>query len=249
MIPNFLVIGAARCGTTTLHHYLRSHPNIFVPRNKRPEPHFFMKSDEFSKGFEYYCNKYFIEASYAKAIGEISTSNLYQPWVAGRIKKYLPNIKLIICLRNPIERAYSNYLFTRQNKLENLSFEKAIYSESKRILETEEKWKEISPYAYLDRGLYFKQIQNYLKYFDKEQMFFIFFDDFIAQPKLVLKELFTFLEVNKDFLPKSLGIKLNSVEKRDISIPDDLRNYMKNYFKKSNNNLENLLSVNLSHWI
>ena len=107
--PNFLIIGAARSGTTTLYNCLKKHPLIYLPKNKRPEPHFFLKNKEFKKGYEYYIGKYFFNSSLNQIKGEASTSYLFQKYVPSRIYKYIPNCKFIIMLRNPVERAYSHW--------------------------------------------------------------------------------------------------------------------------------------------
>ena len=171
-LPDFLVIGAARSGTTSLYHYLKSHPQIYLPAKKHPEPHFFLKNNEYKKGIHYYSEKYFKNVNHDKKAGEISTSYLYQPYVAKRIKKHLPKVKLIAMLRNPIERSFSNYVFTYKNGLDSLSFEDAILQEKKRISNPETQFhSEIQPYAYMDRGRYYKQLMEYLKYFSPAELF------------------------------------------------------------------------------
>lgn len=245
--PTFLVIGTARAGTTTLHQYLLEHPEVYVPKNKRPEPHFFLKDDEYSKGFNYYCKKYF-DNSNQKAIGEISTSYLYQPWVSERMYRHLPNIKLVCILRNPIERAYSNYWHTVKSGLESISFNEAVKNEKERIKTTPESLKQIAPYAYIDRGYYFKQINNYLNFFCKDQLLIILFKDFIEKSEESLKKIFKFIDVDETFIPKSLGKILNISTNNNEPIVYETRQYLYNCFKEDINKLSDLLKVNLDDW-
>src|SRR5436305_13662497 len=105
MLPNFLIIGAARSGTTTLYTHLKRHPDIYLPPRKRPEPHFFYKSAEYERGIGYYEERYFSACRNESAIGEASTSYVFGPTVPGRIRAALPDIKAICLLRNPVERA------------------------------------------------------------------------------------------------------------------------------------------------
>ncbi|MBA3731354.1 MAG: sulfotransferase domain-containing protein, partial [Gammaproteobacteria bacterium] len=106
MLPNFLIIGASRCGTTWMANNIKSHPDVFMPPKK--ELHFFDAS--FDKGWDYYAS-FFPDKKCARyrAIGEATPAYLYMPQVARLIKSRLPDVKMIVSLRNPIDRAYSQY--------------------------------------------------------------------------------------------------------------------------------------------
>lgn len=247
-MPDFLIIGAARSGTTTLYSYLQQHPFIYLPKNKRPEPHFFLKNEEYNKGFEYYIQKYFSDTSINQKKGEASTSYLFQEYVPSRIYQHIPNCKFIVMLRNPIERAISNYIVTYQNDIETLSFEDAIIQEKTRTNNPKNIFeKEVQPFAYLARGLYYHQILNYLKYFKKEQFHFIIFDDFIDNPNKELKKIVEFLNISQFEFSKIE--RQNESNKMDINISNELNFFMHNYFKDDIDKLSNLLDKNLKGWL
>ena len=215
MLPNFLIIGAARSGTTTLYSLLQEHPDIYLPKNKRPEPHFFLKSDEYARGLDYYETRYFADWATQRAAGEASTSYIFGPRTPARIARDLPDVRLIAMLRNPIERAHSNYWHTVASGLETLDFATAVVSERERTEALRgTKLEEIKPYSYLERGLYFAQLQRWLGYFERHQIHICLFEDFIADPKTGLSEILTFLDVDADQMPDNLG----RVENR--SVPD-----------------------------
>lgn len=189
MLPNFLVIGTQRAGTTWLHNSLSEHPEIFLPAQK--ELLFFSK--HFHLGSNYY-SSYFDKANSEKAIGEISPEYLYCDKCHYRISKLLPNAKLIVILRNPIERAYSAYeIFTKN--LTGWSFEEAI---SKRP-------------GLLTSGLYYEQIEKYLTVFKKEHMLILLYDDLKKDNLRFLKSVYSFLEVDQNFVPSWIGKSVNTV--------------------------------------
>lgn len=249
ILPNFLIIGAARCGTTSLYDSLNEHPNIYLPEHKRPEPHFFLKSYEYNKGLKYYSSKYFSKWRNEKAIGEASTSYIYQSYVPERIHNHIPDVKMIALLRNPVDRAYSNYWVSVHNGLEDLSFENALESEKTRIhSEKSTFWKAIQPYAYMNRGFYYQQLSRYFRYFKKEQLLIIIFEDFIYEPAPVLKMVFQFLEVDDNFLPGNMREVKNKLPVNVPPMSPATRKYLINVFKSENERLSECINQDLSHW-
>jgi len=248
-LPDFLVIGAARSGTTSLYHYLKSHPQIYFASKKHPEPHFFLKNEEYEKGISYYSDKYFKNVNNDKKAGEISTSYIYQPYVAKRIKKHLPKVKLIAMLRNPIERSFSNYVFTYKNGLDSLSFEDAILQEKKRIANPETQFhSEIQPHAYMDRGRYYKQLMEYYKYFSSDRIHIIFFEDFISNTLGELKKAFKFLGVNSTFTPPGTEKIYFNNSYDNFTIKKETKTFIYNELKNDIQQLSLFLNKNLSAW-
>jgi len=248
-LPDFLVIGVARSGTTSLYHYLKNHPQIYLPAKKHPEPHFFLKNDEYKKGVYYYSNKYFKNVNHDKKAGEISTSYIYQPYVAKRIKKHIPKVKLIAMLRNPIERSFSNYVFTYNNGLDSLSFEEAIRQEKKRIAKPESQFHtEVKPHAYMDRGRYYKQLMEYIKYFSPAQIHIILFEDFISNTLKELKKVFKFLGVDSTFIPSGLGKIYFNNSYDNFTIKKETKTYIYNELKNDIQQLSLFLNKDLSAW-
>lgn len=200
-IPDFIIVGAMKSGTTTLSHHFSNHKNIRVPDK---EVHFFNRDDRFKKGVEWYqqlLRKEAIEDTLV--VGEKTPAYSYQENVPKRIYDEFPDVKLIWVFRNPAERTYSNYLHAYKQGKEILSFEDAIAQESDRIKEDIFK-------GYKKRSIYQEQVGRYLNYFSRDQMFFLLFEDLI-QPynheNHVLIDLFDFLEVPVENFTYDKGIK------------------------------------------
>jgi hypothetical protein len=184
-MPDFMIIGAMKSGTTNLFSFLGKHPAIFVPRWK--EPQYFSRDHKFNLGEKFYCD-HFVDARKDQIIGEGSTC--YSRWpqypnTAERIAKRLPNIRLIYLMRHPVERAYSHYGHIMQKRIIKkdgpiVSFETAL-SEEKEII---------------DASLYKMQIERYLSFFPKDQMLFLTFDEFKSSPETLLYRTQKFLGVD-----------------------------------------------------
>ena len=191
MLPNFICIGAPKSGTTTFYEIVKQHPDIAVSSFK--EPGFFDNDANWEKGIEWYDKTYFATVKKEKMVGEFTPSYLGSDIAPSRIFNSLgSNVKLVLLLRNPVERAYSHYLHSKRDLYENLEFEEALFSEKKRLLEFPEL---TSRFSYIRSGMYHQQIKNYLKFFDKNQMHVILFDDFLSKKDQVVNELFRFLDL------------------------------------------------------
>ena len=196
--PNFLLVGAAKSGTTSLFNYLTQHSDIYIPEVK--ECRFFSQLPKNYKGLgaEFFPNsgitdervyfKLFCEHE-DKVCGDISNDYLYYYEESIKnIKKYLGDeIKIVIVLRNPIERAYSNYMHHIRDGWENISFEQALDDEIRRI---EENWG--WSYHYVKTGMYYYQVKAYLDNFRQTKIYF--FEELKFKDSL-LKDLYAFLEV------------------------------------------------------
>ena len=217
-VPDFLIIGAARSGTSSLVEYLRKY-NIFLPEK---EPNFFFKDSEYKKGIDYYIQKYFNAAKEKNyvLIGEKSSSYLFGGLkTATRIYNFNKNIKLVVILRNPIERAYSNYIFTVRNGIEILDFEYAILKEGERVQHYIGKWKEIKPFDYIGRSKYYSQLKEYYNIFNKENIIVLIFEELINKKEEELQKLCSFLNIKyrKDLLfPKVNSNNVNKKLKKNV---------------------------------
>jgi len=249
VLPNFLIIGAAQCGTTTLHSYLREHPDVYMPSSKRPEPHFFLKGDEYAKGLSYYSERHFAEWHGQTAVGEISTSYIYHEVVAERVRTHLPDVKLIAILRNPVDRAYSNYWHTVNSGLETLSFEEAVLTEKERTAGIRDRfWREVQPYAYVARGFYFKQLSGYLRHFQRDRMLILLFDDLVERPSRVLRDIFNFLGVDERFVPGSLDRVENRLTPAGAQMGRETRRRLIEWYREDVERLSALLNRDLTRW-
>ena len=194
-LPNFLIIGAQKAGTTSLYAYLEQHQDIFMSNPK--EPRFFVDDKKYSKGLEYY-SKFFVECKNEIMIGEASTnyssySNLEK--IIQRIYKFNPKTKLIYILRNPISRSYSSYWWNIRMQAEPLSFEEALQQEENRIHKDNAEL--IDPWSYKRSGLYFYIIEQYLKYFPKENLKVILLEDLESSVIKTCNDIFEFLNLKK----------------------------------------------------
>jgi hypothetical protein len=190
MLPDFLAIGAQRSGTTSLFQVLRRHPEIFMPDVK--EVNFFFHDNHYRRGVDYYRSVFAEAPARARAVGEASPGYICKPGVARRIHELLPEVKLVAVLRNPVDRAYSQYWDNRRFLAEPLSFEQAMdvaltpdYRHGKR--------------GYFSRGVYIEQLANYLELFGREQLLVLIFEDLKQDPEATFERCFEFLGVEPGF--------------------------------------------------
>jgi hypothetical protein len=216
LLPNFICPGAQKSATTALYEILRQHPDIFLPKKK--EPGFFFNND-YIKGIDWYEREYFFNIKNEKIVGDLTPNYIYYDYVAKRICYCLgKEVKFIFMLRNPIDRAYSNYWMSYKRGYEKETFERAIELEKARIKMGDF---EKDNFSYVERGFYSKQIKNYLYYFPKENMKFIIFEDFIKNIPGIMEQIFLFLKVDPnisiDYNTKSNPAKISrSIILRDL---------------------------------
>ncbi len=207
-MPNFLVIGAAKGGTTALHRYLKQHPQIFM--SPRKELRFFpfennppdyrgpgdaADAANMTISLEDYVAQFEGSEGYP-ARGEISPLYLYMPKTAERIRHYVPDVKLIAVLRQPAERAFSHYLMMRRDGLETLTFEEALAAEDRRVAD---RWGH--RWYFLRRGFYAAQLRPYFANFAREQIKLYLYEDYVSNPVGFAQDIFRFLGVDDTFVP------------------------------------------------
>jgi len=197
-MPNFLIIGAMRSGTTFLARCLASHPDIFVASGK--ELHFF--DVHFEKGPEWYQRK-FSQVRNERAIGEATQSYMYLDSVVPRMVTLLPNARLIAILRNPVDRAYSHYWFHRALGIEKQEFLEAIAEDHKGPPHLSKDGRTML-FPYLDRGRYVYQLQKVSQYYPKERLKVVLLEDFRSSPEETYRSLCNFLGVEENYEPPDL---------------------------------------------
>jgi hypothetical protein len=269
MLPNFLIIGAPRSGTTWIEKNLREHPEVFLPKTK--ELHFFDRNYE--KGIEYY-ESFFADCGTKKAVGEATPSYLHGAYsqndIPALIKKHLPDVKMIASLRNPIERAYSRFLHSKARFDRNIemSFEDKLQDRPEFIAE----------------GMYYDQLQRYYALFPKENILVLLFDELKSNPSLFMQRIYEFIGVNSDFktgwetvrVNQSAGkgnlakspfvltnlskiltrLKMHSLAQRvrdansvgQPPISEEMRKTLQAVYREQNRRLEELIDQDLSHW-
>jgi hypothetical protein len=216
-LPNFLIIGAAKSGTTALYHYLGQHPDVFLTPIK--ETNFFAQK---GKDLDFkgpndnlvthkktiteivdYKNQ-FINVTDEKAIGEICPSYLYFEDAPKNIKEHIPEVKIIVILREPVSRAFSAWVHLTRDGREYLSFNNALADESRRI---KDNWSEI--WHYKEEGKYYGQLKRYYDSFPKDNIKVIIYEDFKKNPLRVYKEICDFIGVKSSFTP-NMNVKHNT---------------------------------------
>lgn len=227
--PTFLIAGTCAAGCSQLTAALKQHPQIYLPENHRPEPHYFYKSWEYEKPFDYYLDKYFSGVTTETAIGETSGSYLFGAEVAARIKKHLPQVKLIFTLRNPIERTYANYRATAFHGLEHLTFEEALQQENQRVQALQGIWKEIQHINYTGRSFYYNQLLEFFKYFSADQILLLKSEETRIDPMKSFKRCYNFLNVDANFEPV-LPPLYTSRSVKDLALQMEIRQHFKEKF-------------------
>ena len=205
-LPNFLLIGAAKSGTTAIYAYIKQHPEIFMSTPK--ELRFFSYPGSYPEGLdEKYIHKgvttldeyiaHFDGVKGEKAIGEASPMYIYTPGTAERIKETIPGVKLLAILRNPVDRAYSAYMHAiREWNEPSETFKAALEKEPERIAAG---WGLL--WHYTKAGYYFEQLDRYYKIFNPNQIKVVLYDDLVKDTEGLIKDIFEFLGVDPTFSP------------------------------------------------
>ena len=183
MLPTFLVIGAQKAGTTSMHAYLRQHPDVFVARQKELN---FLTDLEYHRGLDWYAAQ-FADAGGAAARGDVSPLYTAYPWlrdVPQRAAQHLPGAKLVYLLRHPIERAISNYRYQVAMGVEKLPIEQAVFSGN--------------PAQYVSRSKYATQIEQWLPYIDRDDLLCVTSEELRADHDGVMRRIFAHIGVDPD---------------------------------------------------
>jgi hypothetical protein len=247
ILPSFIIIGAKKCGTTSLFNYLSEHPNIGAPTWK--EISYF--NTHFAKGRLWYKSFFPISIPNTESqdliTGEATASYICDPQAPERIASVLPNVKLIILLRNPVDRAYSHYHHTKRIGRENLDFENAIASEELRLEQIENKdqksgfnYHEAYNYTYLSSGRYAEQLKNWFNLFDKQQLLILKSEDFFTHPEAIYQQVLDFLKLPY-WSPQRF--KKYNYNLYSQTIQPHIKKDLKEYFQPHNQKLYELLGV------
>ncbi len=243
MHPGLIIIGAYKCGTTALYNYLNQHPQIYMTPIKETNffalrgkaPFFKGPGDEQSPTMrlsiihldEY--QKQFDTISDRTITGEASPLYLYEPSTAQCIASYRPDVKLIVILRQPAERAYSNFIQKVREGRERLSgFQQALEQEPERI---KNNWEPI--WFFREAGLYYSQLKRYFDYFPPEQIKVILQEDLLQRPKETFIDLFRFIGVDETFQPNTVIKHNQSRIPINGPIANLLRKSLLPFFKQS----------------
>jgi len=216
--PNFIIVGAPKAGTSSLYHYLKDHPEIYLPEQK--ELHYWSSESLFENcsgpgdklalnevvsSWNDYCLKYQAATS-EKQLGDVSPSYLYfYDHVIPEIKRKLPSVKIIIMLRDPVERAYSNYLHQQRLTYEKLTFSEALDCEEDRSAAGYSDF-----WQYTAHSRYLGPCSAYVDAFGAKNVHFLTFEELRDNPNKVMLDVFSFLDVDTCYVPDNLGEVFNA---------------------------------------
>lgn len=226
VLPDILcIIGAQRSGSTWLDHILNDHPEIQMFRPLRPEHKFFMYAYSNDWDRKRYVSEYFnVNATSVRWVGEKATSYLECPEVAKRIYSLSPSAQLFCVLRDPVNRALSNFYFSVANGLEKRSLEQ-VFIEKIKAPEYPSQLS-VSPFAYIERGNYTNYLAPYIKVFGK-QLNILIFEELVENMKGI-QAIYGQLGVDVDHKPVSFKRALNATELSKTFCPDNVREALRN---------------------
>jgi hypothetical protein len=234
--PDFIIIGAPKCGTTSLYNYLIQHPDVFAALEKEPryfdqrhhEPYRWYRGNfplRFWRGLQALRGRPLLT-------GESTPTYLYDPEVPARVARALPDVKIIVLLRDPVDRAFSNYNMEVKNGAEHLGFEAALEQEDQRLADrrtetqrdgTTYPYNELH-FAYKRRGRYSEQLARWLAHFPPERILVFKSEDMYSEPERVVNESFSFLGLApwrltayETFYRGQYGSRLAAQTRRDLT--------------------------------
>jgi hypothetical protein len=232
--PTFYLLGAQKCGTSSLHYYLHQHPDVCVSWPK--EPVFF--EAYWDRGLQWYWNTYFSHWAGEPVIGEARVRNLYLPYVAPRIKEVSPSAKLVAIVRNPVDRAFSTWMMWTARGHERRSFEEAVEDELARLesgpgldgedgerrwidnlIVVDRKGLDFWPREYtacVELGHYARQLRRYLEFFPRDALHVLFTEDLREDPAREMQRLFRFLDVDPNVALEDLQVLNRSFLKKGV---------------------------------
>src|SRR5713226_2100446 len=247
-LPDFIIGGAPRSGTTWLYGLLDRHPDVYMARPVTPEPKFFLVDQIYEKGLAYYAETWFAAAGERQLAGEKSTDYLESAPAARRIACDLPHVKLVFILREPAERAYSNYLWTRMNGLETEDFATALRLEEQRERDLTDRLKFARPFSYFSRGLYADLLTPYFEQFPRDQILVLRFEDVAACPTVVAERLHRFLGVSaRPDDGAGIGV-INPSEKDGATLDEGIHRELRARYAEPNRRLASMLGPGFALW-
>jgi Sulfotransferase domain len=240
-LPDFIIVGAQKAGTTSLHAYLAQHTQVIPPVRK--EVHFF--DHEFHRGLGWY-RAHFRRAGGATTVtGESTPYYLFHPLVPARVAEALPSCRVIVVLRDPIDRAFSHHNHERALGFEHLPFEEALAAEDERLAGEERSLLDDprhrshahQHFSYLSRGRYAEQLERWLEHVDRDRLLVLGAEDLFAEPERVVAEAQAFLGLPPEQPPDVSARNARSY----APIPDRTRSRLDELFAPHNQRLYRLV--------
>ena len=209
---DFLVIGASKSGTTSLHHYLRAHPHIFLPERKEL-PYFTKNKEWYQAGWDAFVARFYADASPQALWGKVTPQYMSERQIPHSIHTHMPQVKLVALLRNPVDRAFSYYsMICRQGK-ENRSFAEVVNQQLSPQALVKARQAPLGGihnyYTYMVRGEYARILGYYHQYFPPEQLFVVFTDDLKRIPQRTIDSILSYIGLPSGFVPPNLSQRYN----------------------------------------
>lgn len=242
-LVDFMVVGVQKSATTTMNEYLRRHKFLGMPINKK-ELHFFDRSENYLKGVDFY-HSFFLNHPKEKKWGECTPIYCYWQGVLEKIYKYNPRIKLIMLLRNPVDRAFSHWNMEYTHQREDLPFFDALANERSRLKLMPNHQHRV--YSYVDRGKYVQQIKAIWNIFGKDNLLIVKMDDLISSPMQTMNYVYKFLDVPSYNISDSVRLYSGSYVQAKISPKE--KAYLRSCFEQEIIVLEKLLGWDCSEWL
>ena len=249
VMPDFMVIGGQKCGTTSLHRYIKLHPNI-IPTYKKDSSFF---DANYFRGFSWYRAFFPLQSKMEELqsegeryiTGEVTTSYIHHPATPQRIFDSVPKVKFIALLREPVQRAYSHYQHMVRTGRETLSFKDAIAQEDERLYNAEERilagdddaLKAFRNYSYKSRGRYAEQLSRWFTLFPREQFLILKSEELFQNPEKVTRQVYEFLKLSMWKLDNYKNVNPGGYP----SAETETLNYLTEYFRPYNAQLAELL--------
>ena len=231
ILPDFIGIGTQKGGTTTLHRLLEQHPQVFLPKCK--ELHYFDLNYE--KGDEWY-RKHFDMAGRFKCYGEITPHYLFHLETPLRIKKTVPNVKMIILLRDPIKRTLSHFYHAKKRGFEHLTLKEALEAEPQRMKSANEKIRQ--RHSYISRSKYIAQLERYEKLFGPDQILIQKSEDLFSNQYNTFGNILKYLNL-EDMRPLNQFVKENKGNNNAVEADPKIIIKLREVFDSTYNDIEN----------
>ena len=247
MLPNFIHIGAAKAASTWLWRICQEHPDIYVPANSDCVQFF---CTHYHRGLNWYEKTYFADWNGEKAVGETSNSYMLDERAIERIAETLPGVKLTVCLRDPIEIAFLQYLTQKRSQRwtpEQWSFDNVLDNNRWQLFR-----------MWIVPGLYHLHLTRILKYVPRERVLIMLYDDLVADATTFAARFFSFLDVDANFTPPSLHKVIGFPSPKRPDTPEGdlqggfserLREELQRIFREDVERLQGLIGRDLSHWL
>jgi hypothetical protein len=243
---HLLVIGAQRCGTTYLTRLLDAHPCIAMARPARPEPKVFLSDEAAGRGLAWYESTYFSHASSEPLFGEKSTSYIEIPEAAARALAMLGDAEVVAQLRDPVARAVSNWRLSTEHGLEDRPLADALADNADGPRPWDPAVTSVSPFAYLERGRYIRQLQTWFRLFGSG-VHVTFLEDLVERPESI-GDVYASLGVDPRYRPRAVGRVNRSVGDPPVELPPSLLARLREYFRDSDERLQECLGRRLP-WV